>query len=85
MTDISGCIAEDNPKASIKWVESVFEIIEQLEQYPESGRVVPEINKSNIRELIYGDYRIVYKIHQEGLYILTIRHFKQMLPTDEVN
>lgn len=85
LADISGYIADNNHEASIKWVESVFQIIEQLEQYPESGRVVSEINKSNIRELIFRDYRIIYKIHQEEIYILTIRHFKQILPHDDVN
>ena len=85
MTEIAKYIAEDNPDASITWVESIFEIIDRLKQYPESGRIVPEIDKPNIREVIYGNYRIIYKILKQELYILTIRHFKQLLPSDEVN
>jgi len=54
ITEISEYIAEDNPDASVTWVESIFEIIERLKQFPESGRIVPEINKSHIREIIHG-------------------------------
>lgn len=85
MTEISDYIAEDNLEASIIWVESIFNIIDRLKQYPDSGRIVPEINKPNIREMIHGNYRIIYKIHKDELHILTIRHFKQILPSGEVN
>jgi len=85
MTEISEYIAEDNPNASITWIESIFEIIGRLKQFPESGRIVPEIDKPHIREIIHGNYRIIYKIRQEEIFILTIRHFKQILPSDEVN
>jgi plasmid stabilization system protein ParE len=85
MTEISEYIAEDNPDASIKWVESIFEIIDRLKQFPESGRIVPEIDKPHIREIIQGNYRIIYKVRQEEIFILTVRHFKQILPSEEVN
>ena len=40
-----------------------------------SGKIVPEINQENIRELIEGNYRIIYKIVKESqIDILTIHH-----------
>ena len=40
-----------------------------------SGKIVPEINKENIRELIEGSYRIIYKIVKDNrIDILTIHH-----------
>ena len=40
-----------------------------------SGKIVPEINKGNIRELIEGNYRIIYKIEKDNrIDILTIHH-----------
>jgi len=40
-----------------------------------SGKIVPEINKENIRELIEGNYRIIYKIVKDNrIDILTIHH-----------
>lgn len=85
MKGISDYIAADNIDASINWVESICQLIDRLEEHPESGRIVPEINKPNIREIIHGNYRIIYKIRQKELHVLTIRHFKQILPSDEVN
>ena len=85
MTEISEYISEDNPDASITWVDSVFESVDRLKKFPEMGRIVPEIDKPHIREIIHGNYRIIYKIRQEELFILTVRHFKQILPSDEVN
>jgi len=46
-----------------------------LKKHSFSGRVVPEVNKQNIRELIEGNYRIIYKIvSKTQIDILTIHH-----------
>ncbi|HHH52481.1 MAG TPA: type II toxin-antitoxin system RelE/ParE family toxin, partial [Bacteroidetes bacterium] len=45
-----------------------------------SGKIVPEINKENIRELIEGSYRIIYKIVKDNrIDILTIHHSARYL------
>jgi plasmid stabilization system protein ParE len=43
-----------------------------------------EINERQFRELIYGNYRIIYHIGTKQISILTIRHGKQILPIDEI-
>jgi toxin ParE1/3/4 len=85
ISEISDYLAEDNPDAAITWVESIFKIIERFIDYPEMGCVVPELDKPNTREIIHGNYRIIYKILQENIHILTVRYLKQILPTEEVN
>ncbi|MBI9038619.1 MAG: type II toxin-antitoxin system RelE/ParE family toxin [Bacteroidales bacterium] len=46
-----------------------------LKNQPHIGKVVPEINRENIRELIEGSYRIIYKIVEDNqIDILTIHH-----------
>ncbi len=52
----------------------VVEAPGRLEQFPYSGRIVPEFNDENIRELIYGSYRIIYLIRQGICYITAIIH-----------
>lgn len=54
--DIAQYIAEDNPGAVIQWVEDLFASIERLVDFPESGRVVPEVSSRRIREVIFGTY-----------------------------
>jgi len=82
VTEIAEYIYKDNPTAAANWVEAVFDKVEQLKSLPESGRVVPEIKMKDLRELIYGNYRIIYRIEKKKVSILTVRHGKQILPLD---
>jgi len=83
-SEIAEYIALDKPTAADKWVATVFSKVEQLASSPEIGRVVPEIEDEQFRELIYGNYRIVYRIEKKQVSILTIRHGKQILPIKEI-
>ncbi len=83
-SEIAEYIAQDNPTAAENWVNAVFTHVEQLKKFPESGRIVPEINNNFFRELMYWNYRIIYRIEENRVSILTIRHGKQILPIDEI-
>ncbi|MBW1911323.1 MAG: type II toxin-antitoxin system RelE/ParE family toxin [Deltaproteobacteria bacterium] len=83
-SEIADYIAQDKPSAAEKWIDTVFFRVEQLKSSPEIGRIVPEINDSQFRELIYGNYRIIYRIETKQISILTIRHGRQILPINEI-
>jgi prevent-host-death family protein len=83
-SEVADYIAQDKPSAAEKWIDTVFSKVEQLKSSPEIGRIVPEINDSQFRELIYGDYRIIYRIETKQISILTIRHGRQILPINEI-
>jgi len=83
-SEIAGYIAQDKPSSAEKWIETVFSKVEQLNSSPEIGRIVPEINVSQFRELMYGNYRIVYRIETKQISILTIRHNRQIVPINEI-
>lgn len=84
MAEIGQYIAQDNPTAAEKWIQTIFEKVGQLESIPEGGRVVPEIARNDFRELLYRNYRIIYKLAEGKVSILTVRHGKQILPVDEI-
>ena len=84
VSEIAEYIALDKPLASEKWVNSIFNKVKRLEMFPESGRIVPETNRSDMREIIFGNYRIIYRVEKERVSILTVRHGKQLLPIDEI-
>jgi plasmid stabilization system protein ParE len=84
VSEIAEYIAEDNPSFAERWVENVFQKIEELKVFPERGRFVPELNNNTVRELIYGNYRIIYRLEGKRLSVLTVRHGKQMLPLEEI-
>ncbi len=64
LKDIAAFIAEDNPSAAERFVRSLFQAMERLADFPESGRIVPEFGDPNIREVIRKPCRIVYSIRR---------------------
>ena len=62
VTDIARYIANDNPGAAARWVNELFDSVQRLGDFPESGRVVPEVGVRRIRELIFGAYRVIYSV-----------------------
>jgi toxin ParE1/3/4 len=83
-SEIAEYIAQDSVSAAENWINTIFDKVEQLKQFPNSGRMVPEIENESIRELIYVNYRIVYQVEEKQVNILTIRHGKQILPVDDI-
>lgn len=83
-SEIIDYISLDNPSAAKRWLNAVFYKVEQLISSPELGRIVPEIADSKFREIIYGNYRIIYHLEPTTISILTILHGKQILPIDEI-
>jgi plasmid stabilization system protein ParE len=81
--DAAEFISLDDPVAAENWVNDVFDKTELLGTMPEMGRLVPELHNSNYREIIFGNYRIIYNIGIE-IQILTIRNCRQILTKDDV-
>ncbi len=84
LNDIAEYIALDKPAAAFRWLENIFKAVEKLELFPKSGRKVPEFNQEDIREIIYGNYRIIYKIKEKEIIIASVRHGKQLLDNNEI-
>lgn len=59
---ISEFISKDSTDRAALFVGRLLDSTEQLSQYPNSGRVIPEVKNQDYREIIYGAYRIMYKI-----------------------
>lgn len=62
---IAEYIARDSEHFAKIQTTRFFERVEMLKEFPYAGRVVPELSIKTIRELIEGNYRIVYKIVNE--------------------
>ncbi|MDZ7605742.1 MAG: type II toxin-antitoxin system RelE/ParE family toxin [Cyclobacteriaceae bacterium] len=73
--DIGDYIAENSEKYAKLTVKKLFEKPVVLKTYPQTGRIVPEKNDPNVRELIEGNYRIIYEIvSTDQINILTVYH-----------
>jgi len=68
------------------YAESVYARIvarpEQLERFPDSGSIVPECNRPDIREVFVHSFRIVFRIHDEEVGVLTVIHGSRQLPPE---
>ena len=83
--EISDYIAQDSSVAAARWVHSIFDRVEQIKDFSKNGRSVPEINRKDIRELIIANYRIIYRIESKVVSILTVRHYRQILPDEDID
>lgn len=55
--------------------DKLFNRTQILASFPEMGRVVPELNNPSVRELIEGNYRIIYEILSEDVILVqTVWH-----------
>jgi len=82
--DIVSYIALDKPSAAETWAEKIFDAVDRLTTFPDSGRVVPEINRKEIREIVQANYRIIYKIKKKEILILIVKSYRQILKTEEI-
>lgn len=76
LKSIAEYIAKDSVKYAALTVQRLIDITSYIENNPRIGRKVPEVAKnSNIREIIFGNYRVIYKLaNSSTVYILTIHH-----------
>lgn len=77
-------IASDNPTAAKRWVERLRERARNILYAPLAGRKVPEFLRDDIRELIEGNYRIVYQVLEDRLVILTVFEGHRLFPAEKV-
>lgn len=67
-------IARDAPRYAQLFAARVFRATEQLVDHPRSGRVVPEVGREDIREVIVQSYRVIYRVSGGEVEILTVHH-----------
>jgi plasmid stabilization system protein ParE len=58
-------IANDSPMYARLTTESIIRSVERLQQFPVSGRGLPEFPELLYTEVIIGNYRVIYK-HDPG-------------------
>jgi addiction module RelE/StbE family toxin len=78
-------IADDNPTAAKQWVERLRERARNVLHAPLAGRKVPELSRDDIRELIVGNYRIVYEVFEDRLVVLTVFEGHRLFPEETVD
>ena len=71
---IARYIERDSADRAALFVSRIIEMTDHLEKFPQCGRVIPEIDDEHCRELIYGVYRIMYRISKQEIWITGVVH-----------
>ncbi len=67
-------IARDSEHYAQDTVDRLVFAVDRLPLWPRSGRVVPEVGDEDLRELLVGPYRLVYRLHRDRIGIVMVVH-----------
>ena len=84
LAEIEDFIARDNPQAAEQHTERLIARTEALALHPQLGRIVPEVPGGNLRELVEGNYRIVYRVRGDIVEVLTVFEGHHLLPQEDL-
>lgn len=80
LLEIGEFIGKDSPKYAELTVSTLFYLPSVLIHHPKAGKVVPEFAKPDIRELISGNYRLIYRIvNYERIDVLTVHYCSRLI------
>ncbi|MBI4924760.1 MAG: type II toxin-antitoxin system RelE/ParE family toxin [Bdellovibrio sp.] len=76
LMQIGSFIAVGSPENARRHVQHLVDRAKQAAKFPQSGRLVPEYQEKNLRELIEENYRIVYEINSNQMVVKVIAVFE---------
>ena len=82
LDDIHRHIAGDSPFYARRMVDKITRRSRQIGAFPQSGRMVPEYQDIDVREVVEPPYRIVYRVTADRLDVLAVFHGARLLPSD---
>ena len=80
--DIIDYIAKDKPLAAYRWGERLVERAVAAASMKNSGRIVPEIGRPEIREVIVEGYRIIYRVAEATIRVWTVLEGHRRVASD---
>jgi len=71
---IAEYIARDSVELASLFVSRLFDATDRLQEFLFAGRIIPEINNPDRREVIYGAYRIMHRVERNEIWITGVIH-----------
>jgi addiction module RelE/StbE family toxin len=84
LNEIATYIARDSDASARRLIARVFDATERLVQFPTSGRALPEDPTSDARELIVGNYRVIYRVSGDIVQISSVVHAARNVSVEDV-
>ncbi len=76
---IADYIAVDSPTYAKNVVKKILGQSRMLTQFPRAGRIVPEFDDENVRELIVYSYRVIYRLLEDEIVVAAVIHGRRDL------
>lgn len=80
LRDIHAYIARDSPLYARRWIERIKAAASRLRQIPKLGAPVEDWDRQDIREIVVGNYRVIYRPGVDKIEILRVIHGARQLP-----
>ena len=74
LDDVVTYIAQDSREAALRVLVAALDTASSLDQFAERGRIVPELNQTDLRELFVFDYRLLYRVRPEEVVVVAYLH-----------
>lgn len=74
MSEIVRRIARDKPRAAGRWLARLESLLKGIPRFPFRGRVVDSGEDGEVRQLIFGQYRVLYEVAEKAVSVLSICH-----------
>jgi len=84
LIEIENYISRDNPERAVQFINRLIDRVEKIKDFPYKGRVVPEFSLNEIQEVFEKNYRIVYRISEKQIEILTVFEGHKLLKSSEL-
>ena len=78
---IAQYIAKDSPAAANRLIQRIFKRLERIAMFPLSGGFIAEDSRQIYREVIQGNYRIIYRVSDDSVYIVAVYHAARLIDT----
>ena len=75
-------IARDSAPYARRMVDRITSRSGQIARFPRSGQMVPEYQDPVIREVLEGQYRVIYEITAKEIHVLAVIHGARLLPPE---
>ena len=83
LREIRAFIARDAPVTASTFVRRLRESVDRLREFPESGQIVPELGREQLRQILRGNYRIIYRVSRNRIDLLAVYHSARLLDETE--
>ena len=85
LISIEEFIADDSPTRANRFIAQIIKKTISLKKHPNKGRIVPEFSLPELREIIFKNYRIVYRVSPDLIEILTVFESHRLIRSSEID